>query len=432
MIRSVIVAVGGTGQLVLHYYAQLFQIGALADSFHAIVVDSDALMPSLEKFSSFWNKARIAHPDPMRVPHLDYFSVAQNLRGQVMQAVVGTDLSTQRKPHPAEALFDSISLKQGVKEGLYARPALSAVLQTDWAKFPLSSLTGFQRVLVVGSIIGGTGGGLIAPLLSQLATRINAAVATPQPRMRAIFFGEYFELQGNSPVTDASLRYPSNKLFVGRCLKELAPPELEHFAFIEPSTPKPRVLSDERNPAHLSWPAQADAIWVGLSALEELRLNTTWPNAKEFQGKEKAGLPPRDIGKDSTALAHSLGVAQTLANLSVLERIPKEPWMVRFYGRELPRLMAKAYSIARGSPALNIRGTRMLGRLLQTQYAAQWNELGSVFPRIEGSEASPATLRRVKWGDLKSEVTSLASSREALLNNTSALLLHSALRGGEA
>src|SRR5260370_25419256 len=114
MIRSVIVAVGGTGQLVLHYYAQLFQIGALADSFHAIVVDSDALMPSLEKFSSFWNKARIAHPDPMRVPHLDYFSVAQNLRGQVMQAVGRTGLSAPRKPHPPEAPFDSIPLKQGV------------------------------------------------------------------------------------------------------------------------------------------------------------------------------------------------------------------------------------------------------------------------------------------------------------------------------
>src|SRR5260370_25203008 len=152
MIRSVIVAVGGRGQLVLHYYAQLFQIVGLSDSFHAIVVDSDALMPSLEKFSSFWNKARIAHPDPMRVPHLDYFSVAQNLRGQVMQAVVGTDLSTQRKPHPAEALFDSISLKQGVKEGFYARPALYSVLQTDWAKFSFSSLTAFQRVLFIRSI----------------------------------------------------------------------------------------------------------------------------------------------------------------------------------------------------------------------------------------------------------------------------------------
>src|SRR5260370_25853371 len=115
MIRSVIVAVGGTGQLVLHYYAQLFQIGALADSFHAIVVDSDALMPSLEKFSSFWNKARIAHPDPMRVPHLDYFSVAQNLRGQVMQAGVRTDPSTPPQPHPTAALFSSISLEPRVQ-----------------------------------------------------------------------------------------------------------------------------------------------------------------------------------------------------------------------------------------------------------------------------------------------------------------------------
>lgn len=277
MSRSLIVAVGGTGQLVLHYYAQLFQVRAIPDAFHAIIVDSDELLPSLQRLRDFWNVARVAHAQPDLVPRIDYFPVARELAGTVQEALVGRDLPTPPDIHPAEAIFDSTSLSQGVREGLYARPALSAVLQTDWSRFPLTSLTGFQRVLVVGSLIGGTGGGLIAPLLSELASRIRSAATIPQPEIRAVFFGEYFELTGDSPVPDANVRYPSNKLMVARCLKDLAPIELTSFAFVEPGTRKPRTVSDERSPVNLAWPLQTDAIWIGVSALEELRTVSAWP-----------------------------------------------------------------------------------------------------------------------------------------------------------
>ena len=51
MSRSLIVAVGGTGQMVLHYYVQLFQIGAMKHAFHAVVVDSAALRAGLGRIA---------------------------------------------------------------------------------------------------------------------------------------------------------------------------------------------------------------------------------------------------------------------------------------------------------------------------------------------------------------------------------------------
>ena len=431
MSRSVIVAIGGTGQLVLHYYAQLYQIGSVPDAFHAVVIDSDKLMGSLETLGRFWEMARLAHPEPLSVPQLDYLPVAQNVQGQVLRVVAGADLSTSSAAHPAEAFFDSISLEQDVKEGLYARPALSAIMQTDWGRFPLATLTGFQRALVVTSLIGGTGGGLIAPLLNQLASRIRKAAAIEQPRLRAVFFGEYFQLKSNAPVRDASTRYASNKLLVARCLKEMAPNELEHFIFIEPKTPVDRETAKESSAVNLPWPSETHPLWMGLSSLEELRTNTTWPNAVEFKDKER-DVSLRDSGRDRTALSHGVAVARTIAYHSILEKLPREPWLQTFYGRGLPTLVAQAYTVAKRRPALRLYDVKRFARELQSQYSVLWNEVGSVFPAVSGAEENPAGLREVHWGEVRSEVPELSDSREKLVTATSALILYRALRGGLA
>lgn len=432
MSRSIIVAVGGTGQLALHYYAQLFQIGSVPDPFHAIIVDSDELLPSLQRLRDFWNVARVAHAQPDLVPRIDYFPVARELGGTVQEALVGRDLPTPPDIHPAEAIFDSTSLSQGVREGLYARPALSAVLQTDWSRFPLASLTGFQRVLVVGSVIGGTGGGLIAPLLSELAARIRAASAIPQPEIRAVFFGEYFELKGDSPVPDANVRYPSNKLMVARCLKDLAPIELTSFVFVEPGNRKPRTVSDERSPVNLSWPSQTDAIWIGISAMEELRTVSAWPAAEDFIRKERAGLPLLNLETCTTTLNDRLGIAQTIHKKTVLKRMTAEPWVVTFYGSDVPKMLAKAAAVANQKPALGVSGVKSLAALVQAEYGSQWNDLGSVFPRTRETTASPAVLRSAGWNDLNVAVPEFDANPKALTSYTSANILHSSLRGSEA
>src|SRR5205807_3802906 len=108
--------------------------------------------------------------------------------------------------------------------------------------------------------------------------------------------------------------------------------------FIEPKTPIVRETEKERNPVHLPWPNRTDPIWTGISALEELRTNTAWPNAPNFADKERDGLPVRDLAADLTTLKLRLGIAQTILSNSVLEKIQREPWLIRFYGRTLPTL----------------------------------------------------------------------------------------------
>ena len=430
MSRSVIVAVGGTGQMVLHYYVQLFQIGAISDPFHAIVVDSDRMLPSLESVRSFWQLARTAHPEPSNVPRIDYFPVAENVNGHVIQAVAGAALVQSSAIHPAEAFFDYTSLQQDVKEGLYARPALSAVMQTDWGRFPLASFTGFQRGMVVGSLIGGTGGGLIAPLLNELAARIRSSAMAEQPKLKALLFGEYFQLTGTAPVRDAAARYPSNKLLVAHCLKELAPSELEHFVFVEPKVLAERQMSKEREPVHLEWPDQNHPLWIGISALEELRTNTAWPNSPGFKDKERGDISIRDLSADKTALNDSIGIAKTVASRAVLAKIPNEPWFSTFFGRALPRLLSAAYSVAKNRPALSVNNIKVFCRDIQDEYVKQWQKLSDVFPGVSGTGANPARLREVQWGELKREVSELTDSKEKLVSITSALILYRALRGG--
>src|SRR5512145_1226874 len=91
---DLVVALGGTGQLVLHYLAQWHLLGLEADTgpMRALVIDQDQPLASLRFAQSL-------------------------LAGEAPHAL-----------HPARALFDRATLAQEVGEGLYGRPCLAPVL----------------------------------------------------------------------------------------------------------------------------------------------------------------------------------------------------------------------------------------------------------------------------------------------------------------
>ena len=431
MTRAVIIAVGGTGQLVLHYYAQLFQVGAISDPFDAVVLDSDALMPSLERFRTFWQDAKLAHPDESSVPQLEYIAVAEGIAGRIENVLAGQPLPHAPQVHPVEAFFDSESLKQQVNEGLFARPALSSVMRTEWDRLPLPSFAGVQRVITVGSTIGGTGGGLMAPLMNELAARLRA-VGTDRPRLCAVLFGQYFKVEGlNQLVRDARDRYPSNKLFVARTLQELAPPELEHFIFVEPTNPVERDTAKERSPINMLLPDGAHPIWEGISALEEVRTNTTWPSAQLFEDKECRISSGRSQSRDLTTLNQRTAVATALSEKSVITNLLGEVWFDRFYGRALPTIVSRAYSVARRHPVLGISSVRKFADLVQQEYDHTWTELKAVFP-LSTSRANLPEIRDTDWAGLRTQVPELTQSAAGLLRLVSANILYSALRGGRS
>jgi hypothetical protein len=429
MNRSVIIAVGGTGQLVLHYYAQLFQTGAISDPFDGVVLDSDTLMPSLAQLQDFWKNARIAHPDDRSIPRLEYVPISEGIAGRVENALAGQPLPHAPEVHPVEAFFDSESLGQQVNEGLFARPALSAVMKTKWDELPLPTFVGVQRILVIASIIGGTGGGLIAPLLNEVAARLRV-VGADRPRLRAVLFGEYFKVEGaNQLVRDARERYPSNKLLVAHTLQELAPAELEHFIFVEPPTPVQRDTAKERNAINMQFPDQAHPLWKGLCALEEVRTNTTWPNAQRFEDKERAVSFERNYDNDMTKLKQRVAVATALSEKSVMSNLLGEVWFDRFYGRGLPSLVARGYEIARTNPALGIRSIRKFVGSLQREYDNLWSSVRTIFPLMTATATLPS-VRQTQWTGFRTDIPDLAQSPEGLLRAVSANVLYGALRGG--
>lgn len=426
MSRTVIVAVGGTGQLVLHYYAQLFQIGAIKDPFHGVVIDSDRFLPWLREIQEFWDTLKLAHPEPEDLPKLEYVPILRDLQGNVGEAIAG-EVPNAPRVHPVEAFFDWASLQQDVQQGLFARPALSSVMMHRLQELPWPDLDVFDRVLVVGSLIGGTGGGLIAPILKQLVLQIHQGGGGQQPQLRAVLFGTWFRVDNaNRLVQDGPTRYPSNKLLVAHTIKELAPPELSHFIFIEPEVPGEREIERDFMP----WPARTHPMWLGVSALEEVRTNNIWPADVHFLDKERQMNVPRDRARDWTALENVIGLANALDERKLLERIPHELWVEAIYGRQLPRVIANAFAAGERKPELGIHDICAFGRELQASYSNRWNRLKPVFPNVAGTEANPARLRSTHWGALKTEVPELSHSRESLLSASSALILYRALRGG--
>jgi hypothetical protein len=433
VISTLIVGVGGTSQLLLHFYTQLFQIGAIKDPFYAVIMDSDSLLPSLQTIGRHWKAVAVGHPQRTSIPMLDYKPLAENIPGRVEHALAGRALPHAPAIHPVEALFDSESLMQQVNEGLFARPALSAVMNTEWSAMPFPSFAGLQRVIVVGSIIGGTGGGLIAPLLNNLAERIRALGGGDRPRLRAVLFGEYFRVEGANPlVRDAHVRYPSNKLLVGRTLQELAPPELDHFLFVEPPNPIQRNTSREREAINIPWPEEFHPIWMGISALEEARTNTTWPNAVEFKDKEcQIQIESiRSLARDMNTLRDRSEVAETISAKSVLTAILSEPWFERFYGTELPSFITATFEIARRKTALRIDSIGDAAHQLQSAYNNSWQELKEIFPTAMLTNSTLPRLRETTWGKLGVDNPDMSNSLETLMDTVSKNILYRALRGG--
>lgn len=427
MSKTIIFAIGGTGQLILHFYAQLFQIGAITDHFESVVVDSDALMPSLGRFSSFWDAVKASYPNDS-VPKLQYIPVAQGLAGTVENALAGQALPPVPSIHPVEGFFDSVSLKQQVNEGLFARPALSAVMKTNWNQLPIPSFAGVHRVIVIGSLIGGTGGGLMAPLLNQIASRLRS-VGADRPRLRAVLFGEYFRTDGsNQLVRDARERYPSNKLLVAYTIKELAPPELEHFVFVEPEAPVQRDTSKEHDPVNLAFPDQQHPLWEGLCAVEELRTNTTWPNTARFEEKERSVSSLRNYNGDMARMKLRVGVAHAVDRNSVITRLLREVWFDRFYGRGLPTIVARAFAYTRMNPSLGFSSIVNFAERLQIEFSKTWGEVRDVFPLL-GESASLPTVRTTGWGDIRTDNPELIKSADGFLRSISANVLYGALRG---
>ena len=179
-----IIGVGGSGQMILHYYSQLFVLGLVSTPFKAIVVDTDQTMHSLTFLRKFWADCRLALGDKGCVPTIGEVSTGQLDFDTSVRERLGyfQHSDDSRYEDPAQAFFSNDALGQSVAEGLFARPCLSAVIGLEEVQEGISSAVRAIkepcRVVLVHSTIGGTGPGLALAALLELQESIPFLVET--------------------------------------------------------------------------------------------------------------------------------------------------------------------------------------------------------------------------------------------------------------
>lgn len=407
-----IICLGGTGQMVLHYYLQLYLLGLIEHRFDAVVIDTDDVIDSLELMKRFFADLQYGNgPDQalgIEVPTITTVRVGKIQAGTALQRLSDSSDEAATRYHPARAFFDSETLAQDLKEGLFARPALSSVLSIGDVASGLA-ISDNATVAVVGSVIGGTGGGLIAPVIDELVWRAREANATV--KVRAILFGRYFTPDPGR-IDGSERRFYSNESLVLRSFGEaLAEGGIERYHILRRAgDTDERKPDQEKRGVHLAWPDPTDErgsripFWEGAQALEYLLTDTVMERRVSFEDREvsefKAPLP---VSSALQQLRKSLQVARHLVERKVALRMPREPWLGTIWGDELPKLYAHYWGLAAQAAGSQERAGEFaaeLQRALDLLWDGRKDEPGlrQVFPDLPRSpRIRPGTYAKLKW-----------------------------------
>ncbi len=165
-----IVAVGGTGQHLALALARLRMMGALRDDLKLITIDPDnrtALPLTLEAPAGLRGDMHPLKGGPVFAP----FDVTKIGAAPFERLFLDPD-------HPREAelfemMFDSKAASIPISKGMYGTPCVGATVFAEGAngetlKSLLKPLANASRVFVCGSVIGGTGAGIIHKLIGEI------------------------------------------------------------------------------------------------------------------------------------------------------------------------------------------------------------------------------------------------------------------------
>lgn len=326
-----IIAVGGTGQDVLQLYLLAYLCGAVTKPFEALIVDADELRPGIETIKTFLD-ATILDPSTLtgfgaQIPQITYANARPN-GTRVAEVLLGYQPETMQTA--AHAFFDDENLMQTVDKGLFARPALSSVLSGDLVDERLLLPDRDGRVYVVGSVLGGTGGGMLARIIDAVAD-VGARHGI-EPKIRAVVFGEYFE---PTPGLIERSRMRSNQFMVLRSLAAGAA-HLHSYAIIDAADGH---LVQDRTPMNvdrLPIPAQqTDPIWKGVNALHWIRHDEVTAAAREFPDREKEPRTVLRVDEVRSRLVRASSACDTLVKQNLPGLVSDEPWASRVWGDRL-------------------------------------------------------------------------------------------------
>ncbi len=442
-----IVAVGGTGQLVLHYYLQLYLLGVITRPFEAVVVDTDDIIRSLTAWDYFLHELQYGMESNealgASVPVIRELKVSPQKQDTVADALSGKKsyaLSNSPPFHPMQALFNRDTLNQNLSKGLYARPALSSVISRE--KLQNKSLRPMSNsaLIIVGSVLGGTGGGLMAPIIAQIQS-IAKFQDIKSVNLRAVIFGEYFDPDEKESKIERR-RVKSNQALVLRAIRE-ALENAHSFHVVGGPDAKliKREADREKKGEHLSWPQEIDApIWRGVQALEYLMNETIRPRQDDFEDREVEEFKdPIKITVAQTLLKQRLQTVESLIKRRVIVRMIRDPWASVIWGTGLTRLLVHFWSIASQREGGKERVTDFpirVQRALETLWRGTEDHLGlgKIFPQLtESHPVRPYNLNKIRWPEVSAEFQrneSLFGGLDEIARRAAANILFRVLREG--
>jgi hypothetical protein len=343
------------------------------------------------------------------VPVIQTLRVAPQNEATVVQALTGRkELDT----HPVEAFFNKDTLGQNLKHGLFARPALSSVITQEALKDTALRPRPNSTLVIVGSVFGGTSGGLTAPIIDNIRLRTKRE-NIDRVLIRAILFSEYFTPDDGIIGGDV-VRFKSNQALVMRSIRE-ALEDVHSFHIVGgpgSNTALKRTPAEEKKGEHLAWPQnETNPFWQGAKALEHLLTETTRDKQLEFENREVDDhfQSPIVLPKAQLRLKQSLHIAEKLVNKEVVLRMSADPWVRYIWGDGLANLISHFWNIdvMREGDKKRVKDfPHKLQRSLEAIWRGEGDHAGlqTVFPRLtESYKVSPQSIRRIPWPEVKEE-----------------------------
>jgi hypothetical protein len=436
-VNRIIIAVGGSGQMVLHYYIQLFLLGHIREGFDAFVLDSANPLQSLKFLSDLFDDVRRAlgpAADSEGVPKIKIIPLEQGAPGMTVAEML-TLAPLPPQPgfhHPAQVYFSRETLLQDVRQGLFARPALSAVMALRPALEAIDPLRlpTDAKVVLVCSCIGGTGGGLAVPLLWHLTNTPGA-----QPQVRAVLLGEYFTPRRGDTVGQDVPRFRSNRIGFLKALEQSVG-ALQLFSFIEEPKMSERDPEKEERADHLPWPKADQPYWRATASLEFLFREAVAAVAAKFSDRcvdPDNYLRILDPGASSERLKKSLGCVTEFLRRRVLAQMDREAPVRRIWGDGLVEVLVR-YRELLWKAGVELAPGEFL-RQVDREVGGVWSgeagaySLSRVFPECTPSPARVEQIRRTAWIRPPDGMsTEPFRDRKGALRRIASVLLYCALR----
>jgi len=407
-----IISVGGTGQMVLHYYLQLYLLGLITEEVDIVVIDSDDILPSISTMRSFLGELQYGGQTnetlgKLRIPRIGTLHVRPSGGDTALQVLTGTKNWKSTDIHPVYAFFNDDSLRQELKQGLFARPGLSSVLTQDIFQNQSLRPEPNSKVIIIGAVTGGTGGGLTAPMLDAVRSFIERE-RIENVKIRAVFFGEYFRPQ-EGLIKDAIPRFQSNQTLVLRSFGDAEAAESLHSYFIVggpgPNLDFERKTETEKSGRNITWPNNdSNPFWQGVLALEHLLRDSATEKATKFEDREVQNLSTFfSLRGAELRLRKSLSMVRMLNKKKAVSRLCKDPWSKWIWGEGPVEIASHYWSIAatrEGGKEAVSDFPRELQRAFETLWRGEDKDLGlgDIFPNITQAERMrPGKMTAIRW-----------------------------------